>query len=83
VKYVIFSTLPPAKKLSAGKYSVPHFDLKADVEQHIRNIGFNASFISIAFYYQNWATFFPPRPNGDGTFSISLPNATCTIPSLD
>jgi len=76
VKHVIYSTLPDTKKISGGKYHVPHFDLKAEVEQYIRGMGLNAAFIAPAFYYQNWTTFFPPRPNGDGTYSITLPSAT-------
>jgi len=75
VKHVIFSTLPPAKIISGGKYHVPHFDLKYEVEQHIRQIGLDAAFISLGCYYQNWIQYFAPRPNGDGTYSISMPNA--------
>jgi len=73
VKHVIFSTLPHAKQISGGKYHVPHFDNKANIEQHMRDIGLDSVFVSPAFYFQNWASFFPPRPNGDGTYSITLP----------
>jgi uncharacterized protein YbjT (DUF2867 family) len=73
VKYVIYSSCPNTTKVSGGKFNIPHFIFKAEVEDHIKSIGLNAAFIQPAFYYQNWTSFFTPRANGDGTFSITLP----------
>lgn len=82
VKHFIWSTLPPAEKVSNGKYKVPHFDDKAKVDEYIKSKGLPASFIEPGFYYQNFKTFFPPKKEEDGTYVLSLP-ATSSITAVD
>ncbi|KAF2078505.1 hypothetical protein CYY_000130 [Polysphondylium violaceum] len=78
VKHLVFSTLSHCIKLSHGKLSVPHFDLKAEIEQHIRDLSaknpeFVSSFVLAPFYAQNLSTYFVPRKGEDGSYSLSLP----------
>lgn len=35
LQHYVFSTLPPAGKISGGQLKVPHFDYKAAVDKHI------------------------------------------------
>jgi len=77
VKHFIWSTLPDADKISKGKFHVPHFTDKARVLEYIEKIGLPASFIAVAFYYQNFKNFAPPKEvNGELVFT--LPNVMAT-----
>lgn len=72
VSHFVLSTLPNAKKLSNGKLPVPHFDQKAELEKYTRTLDIPATFVHIAFYYENFLYFFPPQKNGDG-YSFGFP----------
>jgi len=72
VQYFIFSTLPPAGKISAGKYQqVDHFDAKADVEEYIRTLPVKSAFFAPGSFMQNFGGMMAPHPTGDGTYAIS------------
>lgn len=73
VEHFVFSTLPYAKKISNGELDVPHFDLKAQLEEYARSLGLNATFIHVSFYFENFLFFFPPKKQDDGTFAIGFP----------
>jgi uncharacterized protein YbjT (DUF2867 family) len=73
ITHFVFSTLPPCKKISGGKLEVPHFDLKAQLEEYVRSLKLNATFVHIAFYFDNFLFFLPPKKQGDGTFAIGFP----------
>lgn len=70
LKHYIWSTLPNGKKLSNGKYVIPHFESKNKVEEYIRsdpNLLAKTTFLWVAFYASNY--FFPMyTPN----FSVSF-----------
>ncbi len=73
VKHFVFSTLPYCKKISEGKLAVPHFDLKAQLEEYARGLDLKATFVHVAFYFENFLTFFPPREQHDGTHLFGFP----------
>ncbi len=73
IKHFVFSTLPYCKKISGGKLDVPHFDLKAQLEEHARRLKVNATFVHCAFYFENFLSFFPPKKQADGTFAFGFP----------
>jgi len=52
---------------------VPHFDIKARLEELAVARGLPATFVHVSFYFDNFAAFFPPRKQEDGTFVISFP----------
>ncbi|KAK5584559.1 hypothetical protein RB653_006172 [Dictyostelium firmibasis] len=80
IKHIVFSGLAPCKKISNGRYNVPHFDLKHQVEEHIRSLSaanpsFVSSFVYAPLYAQNFQTSFTPKKNEDGlTYTISFPS---------
>lgn len=73
IKHFVFSTLPNYKKLSNGELEVPHCDIKAELEDYSRSVGLKATYIHIAFYYENFLSFFPPQKGEDGTFGFGFP----------
>ena len=70
-EYIIFSTLPPVKEISGGKYTkVTPFDAKAKAEQHIRGLHIKSAFYSPGYFMENFQsqTFLAPRQAPDGTW---------------
>jgi len=83
VSQFIFSTLPNSSIESEGKVKVPHFDTKAAIEEYIRKQGFKyTAFPALAFYYQNFEAYFPPKPDENGNLVLSLP-ITASLIALD
>ena len=76
--YIIFSTLPPVKELSGGKYNnAIHFDAKAKVEQYIRGLHIKSAFYSPGAFMQNFQDIplLTPRKASDGTWIVTLHNS--------
>jgi uncharacterized protein YbjT (DUF2867 family) len=73
VQHFVFSTLPSAVKTSNGQFIVPHLDIKAELEDYTRRLKIPATFVHVAFYYENFLTFFPPQLGEDGSWHIALP----------
>jgi uncharacterized protein YbjT (DUF2867 family) len=66
VRQFIWSTLPNAEKISGGKWKVPHFTHKARANKFIRRQGFDYwTFLRPSFYFQNFATHFAPKRDGN------------------
>jgi hypothetical protein len=54
-EYIIFSTLPPAKQISGGKYTkITPFDAKAKAEQYIRGLPIKSAFYSGGSLVENF-----------------------------
>lgn len=73
VKHYIFSSLANVKKISNGKWDVPHFTMKALIEDHAREIGIPTVGLGAGCYMQNWLSFFTPAAQPDGSFVFNLP----------
>jgi uncharacterized protein YbjT (DUF2867 family) len=80
VQHYIWSSLVNVEKVTNGKYKVPHFTLKSRVEEHIRKIKFpHHTFVSPAFYYQNFFSPFIPTRTEKDELVCSLPISGETI----
>lgn len=74
VQHFIWSTLPNVEIISKGTFDVPHFTLKAKVDDLVKNAGFKYStFVQPPFYYQNLAGQLSPQPKQDGSIGWTLP----------
>jgi uncharacterized protein YbjT (DUF2867 family) len=74
VKHVVFSSLENVDALTGGKKFAPHFTDKARVEDYIRGLPIQSTFVHLAFFYTNLLEFYPPRMDGDTlVFPIYLP----------
>jgi uncharacterized protein YbjT (DUF2867 family) len=85
VKHLIFSSLPNVQEESKGKWNVPHFTQKALLEKYIRERKdkFDSiTFVSPAFYYQNFLSFFKLTKDEKGNLFIKMPQ-TKSITACD
>lgn len=77
VKQFVFSSLANSLQESNGKYSVDHFSTKAKIENYIRSKGFQyTAFPAAGFYYSNFQSYFPARPDENGNFTVTMPIST-------
>jgi len=82
IEHFVFSTLPYAHKLSDWKLEVPHFDLKAKLEEYARSLKLPTTFAHVAFYYENFLYFFPPKLQEDGSFMFGFPQGETPLAAV-
>lgn len=84
VQHVIWSTLEDTRKwvpLSdnrmptlQGKYKVPHFDAKGEINHVFTDAGLPVTFLNTSFYWDNAYMFgMGPAKQADGTYTITFP----------
>jgi len=73
VEHFVFSSLPSVKKPSNGELSSPHFDQKHELEEYAKSLGIPATFVHVAFYYDNFLGFLPPQKGEDGAYHFGFP----------
>ncbi|KAF5005579.1 hypothetical protein FDECE_7986 [Fusarium decemcellulare] len=87
VQYIIFSTLPPVKDISGGKYSkITMFDAKAKAESYIRSLPIRSAFYSPSSFMEIWITAAAPKKTSDGSnkFIMAQPASPRTrVPLVD
>ncbi|KAI9663933.1 MAG: NmrA-like domain-containing protein 1 [Bathelium mastoideum] len=74
-EYIIFSTLPPVREISGGKYTkLTPFDAKAKAEQYIRSLPIQSAFYSPGSFMENTQSLpLKPRQDPDGTWVVASP----------
>lgn len=73
IQHFVFHTLADYNKLSGGKYPTPHCDIKAALQNYTVGLGVPATFLQVAFYYENFFNFFPLQPTADGSWQFGFP----------
>ena len=74
VKHFIWSTLPNVAAISGGKFHVPHFTGKAEIDRIVKEAGFvNHTFVIAPMYYQNLLGAMTPQRKDDGSVGWALP----------
>ena len=84
VKHAIWSTLEDTRQwipLSdnrmptlMGKYKVPHFDAKGEMDKLFTDLGIPTTFLLASFYWDNFISFGSgPKRTADGTLALTLP----------
>ncbi|HXN47235.1 MAG TPA: NmrA/HSCARG family protein [Bryobacteraceae bacterium] len=82
IEHFIFSSLPSAAKLTHGQLDVPHIETKAIIEDYSRGLGLPATYVHVAFYYENFLTFFPPRRIEDGSYVFAFPQGDAPLATV-
>jgi uncharacterized protein YbjT (DUF2867 family) len=84
VKHVIWSTLEDTRTLVPlsdnrmptlqGKYKVPHFDAKGEINHVFTDLGLPVTFLVTSFYWDNLYMFgMGPKKGADGKYTITFP----------
>ena len=82
VDHFIYSSLRSAIKESNGELPVPHLDIKAELEDYARSVKPDTSFVHVAFYYENFLSFFPPQKGADGNFYFGFPQGDTKLAAV-
>jgi uncharacterized protein YbjT (DUF2867 family) len=82
VQHTVLSTLPHTQLLSGGRVKVAHFDTKARIEEYARGINLAATYIHVAFYYENFLNYFPPQRQPNGTYAFGFPQGNTPLASV-
>jgi uncharacterized protein YbjT (DUF2867 family) len=82
IQHAVISTLPHAKHLSGGRLAVPHLDSKGRIEEYGRGAALPATYIHVAFYYENFLSYFPPRRQSDGTYVFGFPQGNTPLAAV-
>jgi len=82
IEHFIFSSLPSATKLTHGQLDVPHIETKAIIEEYSRGLGLPATYVHVAFYYENFLTYFPPRRIEDGSYVFAFPQGDAPLATV-
>lgn len=73
IQHFVLHSLPDYHKLSKGKFPVPHCDNKAQLEEYTRSLDITATFVQVAFYYENFFSYFPLQCMGDTSYCFGFP----------
>jgi uncharacterized protein YbjT (DUF2867 family) len=82
IRHFVLHTLPGYSKLSNGKFPTSHCDNKAALQEYTKGLGIAATFINVAFYYENFFSFFPLQHAGDGSFYFGFPQGDTRLATI-
>lgn len=74
VEHIVWSTLPDVKSISQGKWDVPHFTNKAQIDALVRSSGLPIfTFVQPPFYFENLVGSMAPMELQEGLKGWSIP----------
>ncbi|MET0340126.1 MAG: NmrA/HSCARG family protein [Polyangiales bacterium] len=82
VQHLVLSSLASAEALSGGALAVPHMDSKAAIERYARLSPVPTTFVHVAFYFENFLSWFVPRPEADGALHVRLPQGETKLAGI-
>lgn len=93
LQHVVWSTLEDTRLLVPvgderlptlmGKYKVPHFDSKADVDATFAREAAPTTYLLAAFYWENFIYFgMGPRVGADGNLVLAMPLGGAKLPGI-
>ena len=82
IQHFVLSTLPNVSRISKGRLPVPHFDIKAELEEHARSLNLNATFLHIAFYYEHLMSFAAPKKSINGNYYFGFPQGNTKLSAV-
>lgn len=79
VRHFVYSASPNYHKLSKGERSVPQFDIKAKLQDYTKSLGIPASFVHVAFYYENFIGLFPLQRDKQQNLHFGFPQGDARL----
>lgn len=82
VQHLVLSTLPSVEKFTDGALVVPHFDIKGRIEEYARGTDVPATFVHIAYYFENFLAWFAPKLQEDGVYHFGFPQGDTPLAGI-
>ncbi|MFN7936269.1 MAG: NmrA/HSCARG family protein [Bryobacteraceae bacterium] len=82
IQHFVFSSLPHVYAMTGGELKVPHFDIKAKLAEYAVKCGIPMTQVHVAFYYENFLSYFPPRKQSDGTYTFGFPQGDTNLSAV-
>ena len=79
VKHFVYSASPNYHKISRGEHSVPQCDIKATLQDYAKSLNIPASFVHIAYYYENFIDLFPLQRDKHGSLHFGFPQGSTKL----
>jgi uncharacterized protein YbjT (DUF2867 family) len=79
VKHFVYSASPNYHKISRGEHSVPQCDIKATLQEYAKSIGIPASFVHVAYYYENFINLFPLQKDRHNNLHFGFPQGDAKL----
>jgi uncharacterized protein YbjT (DUF2867 family) len=79
VKHFVYSASPNYHKISRGEHSVPQCDIKATLQDYAKSLNIPASFVHIAYYYENFIDLFPLQRDKHGSLHFGFPQGNTKL----
>ena len=73
IRHFVMQTSPDHNKLGEGNYPVPRYDVLALLEEYAKQSKLPATFLHIAFPYENFLDFFPLQKDNHGDYYFGFP----------
>lgn len=73
VEHFVYSSSPNYHKLSNGERAVPQCDIKARLQEYAKSLKVPASFVHVAYYYENFINLFPLQRDRHGNLHFGFP----------
>lgn len=73
IEHFVLHTMPDYKALSGGVLEVPHCDIKALLKSYSQELRLPATYLQVAFYYENFLNLFPLKQDQFGAFQFGFP----------
>jgi uncharacterized protein YbjT (DUF2867 family) len=82
VRHLVLHTRPDYHGLSRGELAAPQCDLKAAIEAFARARCLPATFVRVAFYYENLLARTPLEPRADGGWQFGFPQGDVPLAAV-
>ena len=79
VKHFVYSASLNYHKLSRGEHSVPQCDIKATLQDYTKSVNLNASFVHVAYYYENFISLFPLQRDKHNNLHFGFPQGNTKL----
>jgi uncharacterized protein YbjT (DUF2867 family) len=79
VKHFVYSASPNYHKISRGEHSVPQFDIKATLQEYAKSLDIPASFVHVAYYYENFINLFPLQRDRHNNLHFGFPQGNARL----
>lgn len=79
IRHFVFSTMANYHQLSNNTLEVLHCDIKGQLQDYTKSLQLPATFVHMPFYYENFLSFFPLQPGGDGNYYFGFPQGDTNL----